>query len=356
MHNARARIALGLTAVMFSVMASTAGRSFGQACEPVGPCGDVDATGSVNTSDALKVLRTAVGQPQDLTCECSGGGGTCEDDLATCTGELDTCTADLSDCTSDLIFCDDDLGSCETKLDECLVDLSSTNADLAACLAEPSCGNGDIEDGEDCEKGVLLIASCSSLGFAGGNLRCGTACEWDTTGCYETRFELTSLTIRDHETGLEWERKNGANGSTDLGNPHDVDNVYFWSDPGIIVTSTRGISSTAPDGSAFVYFLGALNGAKDGEGFAGHTDWRMPTADELSSITALDPDCESSPCVAAKAFLPNRAAPYWTITTGDLMATGFAMTIDYDDGTTASSLKTNSAHVRAVRTRGDADD
>ncbi len=335
MHDVRDRITLGLRAVLLSVIASTNTPSLAETCAPVGPCGDVDATGSVNTSDALKVLKTAVGQPQDLTCECSGDSGTCEADLAACTG--------------DLLDCNDDLGTCETKFDTCLGDLSSTNADLADCLAQPSCGNGELEAGEDCEKNALFVATCSSLGFAGGNLRCGTACEWDTTGCYATRYGLSKLTIRDHATGLEWARKSGSNNTPDYSNAHDVDNVYTWSDPGIIVSSPRGVSSTAPDGSLFVEFLAVLNGAEDGEGFAGHTDWRIPTLEELSTIAILDPDCKAAPCVADTAFVPNRSGPYWTVTT-DSVVPGFAKAVDFDDGTIASGLKTNMAYARAVRT------
>lgn len=36
-------------------------------------CGDVNESGSVNTTDALLVLKTAVGQPVDLTCPPTGG-------------------------------------------------------------------------------------------------------------------------------------------------------------------------------------------------------------------------------------------------------------------------------------------
>lgn len=349
MHNDRVRRLLAAAALLVPVITWTAAPALGQTCAPVNPCGDVDATGAVSTSDALKVLKTAVGQPQELSCLCSEGDGTCEEDLATCTGDLETCTGDLSTCTGNLTNCDDDLGDCETKLDECLLDLSSTNADLASCLSQPVCGNGVVETGEDCENGALLLSICSSFGFAGGELRCGAGCEWDTSRCYESRFEVTSLTTRDHETGLEWERKNGSNGTANYENVHDVDNVYDWTDPGIIVSSPRGVTSTAPDGSLFVYFLAVLNGAEDGEGFAGHADWRIPTFEELSTITAFDPFCGLSPCVAGEELLPNRAEPYWTITT-DPMIAGYAKAIDYDGGLIGSVLKTDTAHVRAVRT------
>jgi hypothetical protein len=41
-------------------------------CAPVGPCGDVDESGSVTATDALRTLRAAVGLPETLACQCSG--------------------------------------------------------------------------------------------------------------------------------------------------------------------------------------------------------------------------------------------------------------------------------------------
>lgn len=46
-----------------------------QTCVVSGECGDVDASGGVTASDALKILNRAVGQPLSLTCNCELGGG-----------------------------------------------------------------------------------------------------------------------------------------------------------------------------------------------------------------------------------------------------------------------------------------
>ena len=64
-------------------------------------------------------------------------------------------------------------------------------------------------------------------------------------------------TITDRQTCLVWEKKDNAGGI------HDLNNVYQWSSSG-----------SAMDGSAFTVFLSALNG----NGFAGHHDWRLPTS------------------------------------------------------------------------------
>jgi len=94
----------------------------------------------------------------------------------------------------------------------------------------------------------------------------------------EPRFVDTGLTIIDHLTGLEWEKK------TDDGSVHDKDNTYTF-------TATSG--GAEPDGTAFTVFLRELNdcGSSDGStivgGFAGHCDWRLARIDELQTI--LDP-------------------------------------------------------------------
>jgi hypothetical protein len=45
-----------------------------QQCVPVQECGDVDNSSSVTATDALRVLRRAVGQADSLTCNCEVGG------------------------------------------------------------------------------------------------------------------------------------------------------------------------------------------------------------------------------------------------------------------------------------------
>jgi hypothetical protein len=56
--------------------------------------------------------------------------------------------------------------------------------DVSGCGAGPRCGNGVIEDGESCEGTDLDGASCESLGFGGGDLRCNPArCVFDFSNC-----------------------------------------------------------------------------------------------------------------------------------------------------------------------------
>jgi hypothetical protein len=110
-------------------------------------------------------------------------------------------------------------------------------------------------------------------------------------------------TVADHQTGLLWERKTGTVGSSVVcetagcPDPHDVNNVYEWSDTGI-----------DPDGGAFTDFLARLNGKLDPYAatgcLAGHCDWELPEISELQTILiglnaapGQATICSSAPCI-----------------------------------------------------------
>ena len=100
-------------------------------------------------------------------------------------------------------------------------------------------------------------------------------------------------TVLDYDTGLQWEKKEAADGVVDVANPHDVDNRYGWSASGL------GL----PDGTVFSSFLGRLlcastDGVTLTGGFAGHCDWRLPTVTELKTILRDPFPCGApSPCI-----------------------------------------------------------
>ncbi len=47
----------------------------------------------------------------------------------------------------------------------------------------PTCGDGIIQEGEDCDASEAGTATCQSLGFDTGRVVCGTTCKYDTTLC-----------------------------------------------------------------------------------------------------------------------------------------------------------------------------
>jgi len=133
--------------------------------------------------------------------------------------------------------------------------------------------------------GGLLLA-VSTVGWAGpawgpGGIKGALeACEATLQACLEqpciifpgdgqTGPELSYSdnddgTFTDNNTLLIWEIKDSDDGVEDYTNPHDVDNRYEW------------CCCWEPCG-----FLAELN---EQPGFAGYTDWRLPTVKELQSL------------------------------------------------------------------------
>lgn len=164
------------------------------------------------------------------------------------------------------------------------------------------------------------------------------ACRW---------LEHGDGTVTDLNTGLQWELK------TNDGSIHDKDARFLWSYD----------DSRKPNGSAFVDFLGRLNGGVSGGFvttgcFANHCDWRLPTIGELRSILDLSaPGCGSgAPCTTIPGetvSLPFPTGPdgssYWSSSTYS-GTTAPAWGVQFSDGLVYAWVKmTMFNYVRAVR-------
>jgi uncharacterized protein DUF1566 len=169
-----------------------------------------------------------------------------------------------------------------------------------------------------------------------------------------TRFtDKGDGTICDGQTGLMWEKKTGTVGPSqqcEIGicfDPHDVNNVYFW-------TAVGG--GTEPNGRLFTDFLAKLNDLEqpnDGTAttcFAGHCDWRIPTAGELRSLLqGPNPNCPANPCIAAGFPGPIKTdLPSWSFTSGATQPQG-AWAVFFSDGFVLFASKFFEYHVLAVR-------
>jgi hypothetical protein len=155
------------------------------------------------------------------------------------------------------------------------------------------------------------------------------------TSCDVARFvDNGDGTITDNLTLLVWEGKDSLDGSTNVANPRDADNVYSW-------TST----TAAADGTAFSDFLNVVNSS----GLAGQHDWRLPTLAELHTIIATDGvPCGTAPCVAHSTLLPTKADGYWT-SSASLQEPTNAWYISFDTGSSTLNSKAASHLARAVR-------
>lgn len=302
---------------------------------------------------------------------CSGDLLACEDELTTCDGELATCDTTLTTCEGDLTVCDTDLTTCETDL-----------------VAAELCGNGAIDAGEDCALGTLDGATCVTEGFAGGVLSCLNGCAFDTSGCWAARFEDNADgTITDNVSvsGLMWEKKTELGGGSNFANPHDADNLYRWSGTCTVATGKRCQPTAAaaalcaanvegnPDGCAectggdgtcnqtttMWTMIDGLNVAS----FAGHTDWRAPTLQELQAIVdytdttppAVNAAFQGASCGVACTDITSAACSctqsndYWSASTFAPNPI-YAWVVSFNAGSVGAINKPNlNLYVRAVR-------
>jgi hypothetical protein len=264
----------------------------------------------------------------------------------------------------------DKLGSAETKYGvECptsgdVADIQSQvtgdTDDLGVLLSggtlPPVCGNGTIEAGEECDFGDLDGETCDSQTASAepfGTLVCAPgACTFDTSGCL-SRFEDTGLTVIDHQTGLEWEKKTGTVGAPSdcpggvhCGDLNNVNNRYTWSSGAIVF-----------DGGALTLHLEVLNDVAGGgtSCFDGRCDWRMPTTAMPDVYGVVDQgewdsilDCSSgAPCLDA-AFGPTASDVYWSSSANAGGQYG-TWTVDFLSGFIHVKGKAEFHYVRAVR-------
>lgn len=125
-------------------------------------------------------------------------------------------------------------------------------------------------------------------------------------------------TVTDANTGLTWEKK-GDNGGL-----HDKENVYgFPTETGT--------------------WISAVN-AEGGTGFAGHSDWRMPTLQELQSIVDYG---RSNFAIDPVFGLLSEASFYWSST----YRVGHfdVWVVDFSDGRLTAVTPGSGLRVRAVR-------
>lgn len=148
---------------------------------------------------------------------------------------------------------------------------------------------------------------------------------------------------QDNITGLMWEVK----ASSGLRNSA---NTYTWYDSN--ATTNGGVAGTANGGvcvggsgcdtEKFVTDVNALAGANR---LCGATDWRLPTERELMTLSLLD---GTSPSIDTTYFPNTVASLYWSAPSFASTPT-FARIVDFSDGKSVASAKTNSSYVRLVR-------
>jgi hypothetical protein len=145
-------------------------------------------------------------------------------------------------------------------------------------------------------------------------------------------------TVTDTQTNLMWEQK------TNDGTVHDVGNLY--------TLGTGTPNWETKNGTVFTIFLAGLNA---GAGFAGHTDWRLPTSGgsttyptletaELESIVELG---HGAPAINP-ILGPTASNFYWSSSAFSAVPSN-AWGVYFSNGGVAYGLKNSDFYVRAVR-------
>jgi hypothetical protein len=143
-------------------------------------------------------------------------------------------------------------------------------------------------------------------------------------------------TVTDYDTGLQWEKKNGAPGLGGLcliGDVHCVQDQYDW-----------------PGANAFVD-ASADDAVTPTTCYFDRCDWRLPTGAELLSIvdtSVAGCEAETTPCIDP-VFGSTNLGPYWTATTYANNPT-FVWQVHFGLGNEIIGPPDTDAFVRAVRT------
>jgi uncharacterized protein DUF1566 len=151
------------------------------------------------------------------------------------------------------------------------------------------------------------------------------------------RFVDMGLVVVDTQTNLVWEKKMTEVGSGgNAGDLHDVDNMYDWCEA---TGNSEGPRCNGNETS----WIGQVNAAA----FAGFTNWRVPTREELLSIvdTSVATCRSGAPCIDP-ILGPTQASEYWSSTE---VSPNVAWIVIFSSGNLKFGTKIDRVLVRAVR-------
>jgi len=145
-------------------------------------------TDSCGGDDECTNGETESSCPEDCTDHCINGEQDSDEGGVDCGGtDCDTACpvcgdgnaegteeCDISDFKGRSCITEEYLSGTLTCTDECAFDVSG-------CEIDPECGNGDPDDGEECEPGDT--EACNIYQFQSGTVTCTNTCSWDENAC-----------------------------------------------------------------------------------------------------------------------------------------------------------------------------
>jgi len=149
--------------------------------------------------------------------------------------------------------------------------------------------------------------------------------------------------IRDKVTGLVWESKDEKDGRQNPDNLHDSDNLYAWYDSNSATNGGYPGKEPAIHRKNTEEYINELNKNR----FGGFNDWRLPTINEIISLSSYDSDPKIS-----RSYFPNtQDGPYWTSDSYNYLNNNMcAWALDFKCGNTVYLSKDDEGYyARAVR-------
>lgn len=186
----------------------------------------------------------------------------------------------------------------------------------------------------------------TKLGASGKPLLVQTGA-WSDTGTETASTQWDC--VRDNTTGLIWEiKRNDVTHLRDMGKTYTWYNTTATTNGGNAgLVSAVGCTDSTTNPCNTTSYATAVNALPAAQALCGFRDWRMPTQDELSTLTHLG---RGNPAIDTD-FFPNTAAqPYWTTTPAFTAAN--ATYVHFRYGQTDASVavtKTTPYRVRLVR-------
>jgi hypothetical protein len=186
-----------------------------------------------------------------------------------------------------------------------------------------------------------------------------SGCERDTgpgPGIHDTKYQTIDATgntiqgpagiddcVLDQFIGLVWEVKSDSPGLRDWRNTYSWYGANQSFDGELDYRGTKNAGQCTGSECDTESYVAALNEI----GYCGYTDWRMPSRDELGSIS--DPRKPNNPPTANLNFFPQtQAGEYWSVNDYQFQYNS-AWRWSFEFGHDRVEWKAESAYVRLVR-------